>query len=415
MEDLLYKLLGGDKEIIKQYTFNEFLEYIDINSDKSVCWKYLELDNDKKLYLFTNEWYLKMKNTDYITKYLDSLIIDTDFNVYMFGGHKVYDSNRDNISLDDVKPYQKMYKAYEGTTINVWFNTLSDKWMYSTKKCFDMNKSNFANKKSHGEMFNEIVKTDDLEKELNKNYTYHFVLVHADNSHLLQNENKLVLTAVRDKNNSFQKLSENIIISNTVLPEEVSEETFLSWNQDAELSQEAQGVIVINDLGNIYRMYTKSYSKKLVTNPKFNSYQEKLIWDFKNNKLENNEKYNITVGTIKFVNFCLFLTVMHFTEFPKSGDQKFIQKSSTDYDKIKFHNGLKRHLYKLQRVPYAVKTFTKMDLRQVSYHVKQICPAQDINLMYRSFLSLIENQVSWLQNVDKKIVEAVSKFQELSE
>jgi len=399
-------------------SFEQFLELIDNESSNNICWKTEKLPSGKILFLFSNEWNLKnnIECQNFMTKYFNNIIIDNEFNILMFGGSKIFDSNRDNFDFDTIKQvYQiddiaklgKFYEAYEGTNINVFYEEETNKWFYTTKKKFRMHESFFASKLSHGSMFNEIILCSELENKLNKNYTYNFSLIHKANTHLIKNniENKLILTSVRDRLNSHDKVNlydnENIVISdllslpNIKLPNEISISDFYEWNN--ELDIKSQGIILHYE-NNIFRIYTNAYSQKLKSNPKFHTDYEKLFWSFQTNELNtitNEVTYNITICTINYIAIMLFRTVLYFTKYKKDFTKEekinyakynFITKNTEQYTQLQYHNALKRNIYKLQRLPFAVKGIDNVDFNQVKHHIKYHCSPQDIYSMYLTFI-----------------------------
>jgi hypothetical protein len=413
VEQIVESLFNGIKPL--NLSIEQFLELIDNESNNSICWRILTLPSEKKLYLFSNEWNMPNNITqqNFSVKYFNNLVIDSEFNILMYGGPKIFDSNRDKCNLEQIKKYYSIhnsdfcnvYEAYEGTSINVFYENELNKWMYCTKKKFNMFESCFGSSSSHGSMFEDIISTNELETKLNKNYTYNFVLVHNNNSHIMKEnvENKLVLISVRDRENSHKQInifdSENvrsiIEFNNIVLPKVVSLDEFENWNKFDNIV--SQGIILhYNE--NIFRIYTTSYQTQLKANPKFHTTQEKLFWAFQNNKLNNyvnNDNYAITLSAINYVAIMLFRMLMHFTKFKKNftedekfvyGTFSFIPKNNEQYDKLQYNNALKRNIYKLQRLPFAVKNIESVDFDQVKHHIKYHCSPQDIYGMYLSFI-----------------------------
>ena len=231
-------------------TFNEFLDLISTVSNNTVSWrKYSDPSDHSKpdLYLFSTEWSIQNRlNDESIAKtYFNNTIIDSNFKLLMYGGPKVYDSNRDDLNLEDLinrvglNHETKYYESYEGTSINVFYSEEYGRWFYTTKKKFNMYESKFGSTVSHGSMLDEIVKPSELEKHLDTKLSYHFVLVHEKNSHLLTNSNKLVLVGCRQANNSVElkQIHESI-----QLPKEITFEEAKTKLESDELN--SQGVIV---------------------------------------------------------------------------------------------------------------------------------------------------------------------------
>ncbi len=407
LENIIKDIFNGIKPSLN---FSEFLELISVESEYSVCWRPFELDETTKLYLFFNEWNMRNKLEDpqnYITKYFNNLVLDSDYNIVMYGGPKVFDSNRDKITLSDIQKFIKeedkeinIYKSYEGTSVNVFY--YRDRWYFSTKRLFDMNESKFGSKKSHGSMFEEIISREELTEKLDKSKSYHFVIVHNENTHLSEIKyKKLILIGVRDKLNMIDTSqyinefkNENIILS----PEMKIQLTELNMNID---DNESQGYIIhYNNL--IFRVYNEEYGKKLDNNPKFNSIQEAYIWNYKNNKLTEETDNKIkTIGALNFVSILLHRTLVHFTKFKKyfTEDElkqyptyKFIKVNNNNYHFLNGHNALIKSLSKLQHYSLSNSNILDVDYLMVKNFVKKYCSHQDIYGMYKTFL---DNQILW--------------------
>ena len=412
VEEIVNNLFNGVKPT--NLSFNQFLELIDNESDNSICWRIENLPSGRQLYLFSNEWNIpnNIEVQKFSSKYFNNLVIDNQFNVLMYGGPKIFDSNRDKYNLEKIKnfygiennEFEKIYEAYEGTSINVFFEQETNKWFYCTKKKFRMFDSFFGSTNSHGMMFEQIISCVELETKLNKNYSYNFILIHNLNSHIIKDnvDNKLVLVSVRNTLDGHKQVdihSDEIInsvvtLNKIVLPKEVNLVDFTAWNQENSII--SQGII-LHHKSNIFRVYTNAYGKQLKSNPKFHTDQEKLLWAFQTNKLTeytNEETYNLTLSAINYVAIMLFRTLLYFTKFKKdfTDDEKFsytnynfITKNNEKYEKLQFHNALKRNIYKLQRLPFAIKNIDGVDFNQVKHHIKYHCSPQDIYGMYQTF------------------------------
>lgn len=381
--NVLENLFQGIKPNIE---FNQFLNNIYEQSNYNINWKYLEID-DNKLYLINHEWLCKLhfdnNNQDDITKYFNNTIIDSNYNIIMYGGPKVYDSNRDNINLENILKFINedaiIYEAYEGTTINI-FN-YNNKWFYSTRRKFDMYESIYGSKISHGLMFDDIIENkNDFESKLNKDYTYQFILVHNNNRHISKiDTNKLILISIRDRLNNHKIINETFEFKSVVLPKNCNIEE-LKNNNDL-----TQGIIInFNDY--IFRIYNDNYSKILIRKPYYANKQEELFHTFQNNRLKetSDEKTN-TFAAYNYVAIMIFRIMNHFTVFNnKNNNLKFTQINQQDYEKIKYHSSIVRNLYKLQRLPFMLK-INKVDFDQIKHHLKFYTNYRDLNKMFKCF------------------------------
>ena len=68
-----------------------------------------------------------------------------------------------------------------------------------------MFESKFGNQQTHGEMVNDIINIDELKQVIDTSCTYHFILVHSNNSHLMNiSKNRLILTSVRNRSDFME-------------------------------------------------------------------------------------------------------------------------------------------------------------------------------------------------------------------
>lgn len=93
--------------------------------------------------------------------------------------------NGDSLSFIKDKDWSHVtvQKCYEGTLIMV-FNH-NDKWYVTTRRCLNAQESTWIKNNSYYEMFTEAMEGKFTFDELNKNYCYHFVLVHHKNRNIV--------------------------------------------------------------------------------------------------------------------------------------------------------------------------------------------------------------------------------------
>jgi len=214
--------------------FDDFLTLLTNISQNSVSWKKKEID-DKIIYMFFHEWnvknHLPISNTtdqNLIVKYFNNLIIDSDYNIIMYNGPKIYDSVRDNIKLDSILDFIEnrldecvIYEANEGTSINIFY--YNDRWFFTTKRTFDMNESIYGSNNSHGLMFESIISRDEITQSLDKSFTYHLTLIHKSNTHLSTIiDDRLILNAVRNSTDNFKIINQNILNDKIIKPTQVT-------------------------------------------------------------------------------------------------------------------------------------------------------------------------------------------------
>lgn len=74
-------------------------------------------------------------------------------------------------------------KCYEGTLIMIFFH--NNKWYVTTRRCLNAQESTWIRNKSYYDMFIEAMEGKFTFEELNKNYCYHFVLIHHKNKNIV--------------------------------------------------------------------------------------------------------------------------------------------------------------------------------------------------------------------------------------
>lgn len=78
-------------------------------------------------------------------------------------------------------------KCYEGTMILLFHH--NDKWYVCTRRCIDSSKSFWIKNKSYSDMFYECAEGKMNIDELDKNLTYHFILIHYRNKNIVTYNN----------------------------------------------------------------------------------------------------------------------------------------------------------------------------------------------------------------------------------
>jgi hypothetical protein len=74
-------------------------------------------------------------------------------------------------------------KSYEGTLLLVFWH--KDKWYVTTRRCINAVDSVWVKNRSYRDLFDEAITNKFTLDELNKNYCYHFVLVHHNNRNIV--------------------------------------------------------------------------------------------------------------------------------------------------------------------------------------------------------------------------------------
>ena len=89
-----------------------------------------------------------------------------------------------NINWNDIE----IRKCYEGTMILVFFD--NNKWYISTRRCLDAGESKWIKNNSYKELFNEAIENKFKIEDLNKDYCYHFILLHYKNRNIISYQNE---------------------------------------------------------------------------------------------------------------------------------------------------------------------------------------------------------------------------------
>lgn len=93
-------------------------------------------------------------------------------------------SKIDQTTKEDFASKFVVQPSYEGTMILV-FNH-NDKWYTTTRRCINANKSLWVKNISYKSMFDEAVEGKNIYDKLNKDYCYHFVLIHHNNNNIVK-------------------------------------------------------------------------------------------------------------------------------------------------------------------------------------------------------------------------------------
>jgi len=405
--------------------FGDFCTALVEESGHNISWKTLNL-GDKYLHLFSLDWQADNKlptlkddryEQNYINKYLNNLVIEqvicdpsdelseSLIKVVMYGGPKVFDSNRDRFGLEQINRLTgsesvKIFKAYEGTTINTFCH--DGTWYFSTKRMFDMNESKFGTKRTHGQMVSDIIDIEVLKANLDPKCTYHYVLVHDGNSHLTSiQENKLCLVSVKNLSDFEENIAEydRVTGSGYFSRSEIFDHGTDIASYLKNETNDTQGIIIhVGEM--IFRLYKHAYAARLRMNPFFNTKQEEYFHKYQSNGLtEQNDYKTYTFAAFNFVAVCLFRTLMHFTTFiHEDGQYRFEKKNITQWATFvcssdecghvdRHHNALIRNLNKLQRLPYALRQLRAVDFNQVKHHLKYHTSPSELYAMYLTFLA----------------------------
>lgn len=360
-------------------SFISFLNFIKNNSNNNILWK-KETINDSSIYLFYIHWNYKSilsNNQDIISKYFNSIVVDDKYNLLMYSGPKIFDSIRDNMNIDIIKNNINIddficYESHEGTIINIFYNYLNNKWYYCTKKNLDIYNSYYNYSKTHGQMLDDIIDKQNLEKNLNKDYTYHFILIHINNTFIIDiKKNELKLINVRDRKNNYKIVNNYNIDYNNITKSEVINIEKYNWTKN-----NSQGIILYNN-DYFFKVYNNNYENLLKFNYKFKNKHEFYIWKYQNNLLTNDlDYYLIIINSINYLAKRLFRILNFFSKFNYYNGLIYYNKiNQNQYHIIKNYNILTFIISKLQNY-ICFSNF--LNLENIIFFLKKKCDPNEI-------------------------------------
>lgn len=169
------------EELTRKDDNNNNIYYLSIKEDNDLCMIYYNnnlLNNTGR-----DSFIIELENScrSIILEKFTLRPIVTQFNRILYNSESLEflkDKNWNHVTVQ---------KCYEGTLI-VLFN-YNDKWYITTRRCLNADTSSWIRNKSYQEMFNEAMEGKFTYDELNKNYCYHFVLVHYKNKNIVSYNN----------------------------------------------------------------------------------------------------------------------------------------------------------------------------------------------------------------------------------
>ena len=315
------KFLIGDD--IKNYN-NDITSFREKLYKKQLLSKYYE---DKDLLLVYNKF--DINNNNELVNECRSILVDmkTKSIVYHTGNSPYYNMVGYDFLLQNNNSNMTIYECYEGTMLSVVYH---DKWYVSTRRCLDSNNSKHDNTNYYN-MFSETLngKEEDFFKTLNKDYVYHFVLVHHMNKTIIDYSNKfgnnykkLILTNIRKKNTLEEVDVKTFNISNNIiLPtlfNDIKEFDNINNNCDFSKNPNIEGIIILLKKNNkdyiiklqssLYQFYKVSGNKSNLYKGYIDLYQKDVLKDFfnKNTMYSSNIVINNKTFDVLGCLYCLF-------------------------------------------------------------------------------------------------------------
>jgi len=104
-----------------------------------------------------------------------------------------FDKCSNSLEIPNIFDFNNLYieNSIEGTLVRLYY--FNNNWALSTKKCIDASKASWISNKSFYELFNECINTESNkinQENLNKNYCYSFIIVHPENSIVINYKNR---------------------------------------------------------------------------------------------------------------------------------------------------------------------------------------------------------------------------------
>lgn len=179
--------------------------------------------NENYLILKYQRWNPNCQLENEILRYCRGTILSLDTLepiCYTFNMRKEYEIFSREINFSEIS----VYKYYDGTMINLFYDNIKNEWSFSTKGCLDASNSKWSSERNFKELFLEAC-TINYEL-LNKNHCYSFVLQHLENK-IISNivENRVILVLERDLTTCALVSPNSDIGTNIILPEQLQDFT----------------------------------------------------------------------------------------------------------------------------------------------------------------------------------------------
>lgn len=171
----IFRVIKNYKENHSDISFNELKEelakfaHFGIKEDENLALLYTDKpDPNNTIEMSTKSCVINKTNLNIIVTQFNNMIYNDETLQYINA------TKWDNVSF---------YKCYEGTMIIVFYEC--GKWYISTRRCLDANSSVWIKGSSYGDMFMEAINRKFELDSLDKNYCYHFVLLHYKNKNIV--------------------------------------------------------------------------------------------------------------------------------------------------------------------------------------------------------------------------------------
>lgn len=211
--------------------------------------------------------------------------------------------NTDTIEFLQDKKWENVTikECYEGTMIIV-FNH-ANKWYVCTRKCLDAKKSFWVKDVSYYDLFMDAIDGKFTFDDLNKNYCYHFILLHYQNKNIvgyphLGNKYKTVALAMTTEKYTLKKL-DSVINDKIIYPKEIKCSSLHDAIEQLELISKndvlnhcisTEGYIIeyiANDVVTLLKMQTRLYTYVASVKPNINNLAAMFLELYQKDQLIN--------------------------------------------------------------------------------------------------------------------------------
>jgi hypothetical protein len=415
--------------ILDNINYNNLYEYFSKNHKYNLFVK--KYNDNEHLLMIHNNQNNTTKTENEIYKECRSIIIDTydKPSIISYSHDNVLYSTIEEIKIEDNDIIEE---SYEGTMVNI-FN-YNDKWYFSSTKCPSIDNSYFfTDKKSHGEMLDDILKQyypdaenarDEFVKNLNKNKCYFFIILHHENKYIVDYSNvygsnykRLVHIIIRDKDTQIEEydtLKLGYLIKPTKFSNLIEAKEWLNKNESNDCCYK-EGLIIKrrnpeNNKNILIKIPSDRYTSIRIEKPNYSNVWVGCIEIFqRNNSSYSPDNYlqlyypdkvksNLDVTGIlhlifKNISYELYSIYMYFTDYNQT-DGKYEKKNTSVFNKLFNNHQLKTFNNQIQKLQYYQYKYLKRSFRQndVLNHLRNHTCPKDIYNMIKEHKVLVNSE-----------------------
>ena len=231
---------------------------------------FLNVKYDKDLNLYIAKHCHKSNTTEQLVRECDGTIFDADGNIVCYSGEfsEIYSyyeiQNNDNRDVQDTisdLKSQEVLEFLDGTCIRVYF--YGGQWRIATRGHTDASKAKWSSEKSFKTLFDEVVTKQPgfSYDNLNKGYTYVFLLHHTENKIVCPiTSNEVYLLEVYD-NSTLSRI--DILVDGILSPKVLNITNMNDLTVFLELNDETtKGVYIRNSSGHRMFILNKLYEER---------------------------------------------------------------------------------------------------------------------------------------------------------